>query len=207
MCTDTLWWPDFRHLRAAAYTHIHTDGLEKVKWVITLSSFLVVCFVPLHFGHDKNTVGINEYTLHTSISTYGPNKNNVLPAHQMVSGPRGWCSGMIQLLYFPFTLPSAVNISTMWPSQWRPPQKSFSARRFASRAQHKLIFTGHVCHIFLLLTGTLVALIISLSPLLFFFCCCLLWLQHSDCSLSLLVSASYVAACTSDLSARQGVAG
>lgn len=125
MCTDTLWWPDFRHLRAAAYTHIHTGGLEKVKWVITLSSFLLVCFVPFHFGHDQNTIGINEYTLHTSISTYGPNENNVSPAHQIASGPRGWCSRMIQLLYFPFTLPSTVNISTMWPSQWRPPRKSF----------------------------------------------------------------------------------
>lgn len=41
----------------------------------------------------------------------------------------------------------------------------------------------------------------------FFFCCCLFWLQHNNCSLSLLVSAFYVAACAFDLSARRGVAG
>lgn len=58
------------------------------------------------------------------------------------------------------------------------PEK-FSARRFASRARQKLIFTGHVCHIFLLLSGTLIASITSLFPLLFF--CCLLSL--SCCSI------------------------
>lgn len=84
------------------------------------------------------------------------------------------------------------------------PEK-FSARHFASRARQKVIFTGHVCHIFLLLSGTLIASITSLFPLLFF--CCLLSLQHNNCALSLLVSAFYVAACASDLSALQGVAG
>lgn len=179
MRTDTLWWPDFRHLRAAAYTHIHTDGLEKVKWVITLSSFLVVCFVPFHFGHDQNTVGINEYTLHTSISTYGPNKNNVSPAHQIVSGPRGWCSRMIQLLYFPFTLLSAVNISTMWPSQWRPPRKSFQCVVSQVRLNINWFLLVMFATYFSFSQELCVASIISLSPLLFFF-----FVVFSGCSVA-----------------------
>lgn len=85
------------------------------------------------------------------------------------------------------------------------PEK-FSACHIASRARQKLTFTGRVCHIFLLLSGTLIASITSLF-LLLFFCCCLLLLQHNNCALSLLVSAFYVAACASDLSAPQGVAG
>lgn len=83
----------------------------------------VVCFLSL--WPLTSTSGVNEYTLHASISTYGPNKNNFLTSTSDHFSCSGCCSRLIQLLYFPFTLPSTVNISTTWPPQSRLPQKGF----------------------------------------------------------------------------------
>lgn len=88
-----------------------------------MCSFLLVCFVPRHFGLFQSTAGIDEHTLHTSVSTCGPKKQRLASTSDHFS-PSGCCSRMIQLLYFLSTLPSTVNISTTWRARSRPPQKS-----------------------------------------------------------------------------------
>lgn len=72
MFADTLWWPDFRHLRAAAYTHTRLRESKMTDNFVLFHSS-VFC----HVDPFQRTTGINEYALHTLISTYGPNKNNV----------------------------------------------------------------------------------------------------------------------------------